>query len=66
MKRLVWSEFGPEGGQEHSACSSCREAAVDDKEQELAAREQGLQELRQELAVEHAAVLEALPSLQAR
>lgn len=39
---------------------------MDDKEQELAMREQSLQELRQELAVEHGAVLEALPSLQAR
>ncbi|KAK9820871.1 hypothetical protein WJX81_008233 [Elliptochloris bilobata] len=43
-----------------------REAAVEAREQNLGDREQRLREVRRELAAEHAAVLQALPNLQAR
>ncbi len=43
-----------------------REAALEQRERALTAREQHVQALRAELAAEHAAVLRALPQLQAR
>lgn len=62
---MWWGKAPAQGCQCDAKAISSREVALEARAGELAEREQHVQELRRVLAAEHAAVLQALPHLQA-